>query len=143
MGMLMRFDPFWEFGRLGDMLFEGRRARSMPIDAFRKGDEFRVYVDLPGVEADSIELTIEKNVLTVVAERHWHNEDVDTLVCERPQGTFTRQLFLGDNLDVDRLEATYRNGVLRLRIPVAESAKPKRIDVKAADKSEAVTANVA
>lgn len=141
--MLMRFDPFWESDRRSDRFFEGRRPRSMPMDAFRKGDEFRVYFDLPGVDPDSIDLTVEKNVLTIKAERRWDSEDVEMVVCERPQGDFTRQLLLGDGLDAEKLEASYDKGVLRLRIPVAESAKPKRIEVKAADKTQAINANAA
>jgi HSP20 family protein len=109
------------------------------MDAFRKGDEFHVGFDLPGVEASSIELTMEKNVLTLRAERHWRGDGAETLVCERPQGTFTRQLFLGESLDADHIEASYQNGVLWLRIPVLESAKPRQVPVNATDKAEAIT----
>ena len=99
--------------------------------------------DLPGVDPSSIELTVEKNVLTVKAERHWTGEGAETLVCERPQGTFTRQLFLGDSLDAQHIEATYENGVLWLRIPVLESAKPRQIPVNANDRAETITAGTA
>src|SRR6516165_8619997 len=99
--MLMRFDPFRDFDRLTDQLAEGRRARTVPMDAYRLGDEFHVNFDLPGVDPSSIELTVEKNVLTVKAERHWSGEGAETLVWERPQGTFTRQLFLGESLDAE------------------------------------------
>ena len=137
--MLMRFDTFRDFDRLTDQLLEGRRARIVPMDAYRLGDEFHVNFDLPGVAPSSIELTVEKNVLTVKAERHWSGEGAETLVCERPQGTFTRQLFLGDSLDAQHIEASYQNGVLCLRIPVLASAKPRQIPVKAIDKAETIT----
>jgi HSP20 family protein len=136
--MLMRFDPFRDFDRLSDQLFEGRRTRTVPMDAYRLGDDFHVDFDLPGVDPSSIELTVEKNVLTVTAERHWSGEGTEILVCERLQGTFTRQLFLGDSLDAEHIEASYQNGVLSLRIPVLESAKPRQIPVNATDKPEAI-----
>ena len=141
--MLMRFDTFREFDRLADQLLEGRRARIVPMDAYRLGDEFHVNFDLPGVDPSSIELTVEKNVLTVKAERHWNAEGAETLVCERPQGTFTRQLFLGDSLDAQHIEASYQNGVLWLRIPVLESAKPRQIHVNATDRAETITTGTA
>lgn len=134
--MLMRFDPFDELDRLFGPV---RTTRTMPLDAYRKGEAFHVDVDLPGVRPESIEVTVEKNVLTVRAERHWSDEQAKTVVCERPQGTFTRQLFLGDGLDTAGVQASYENGVLRLRIPVAEEAKPRRVEVNASSKAEAIT----
>jgi HSP20 family protein len=102
----------------------------MPIDAYRKGDDFVVLFDLPGVDASSINLTVERNVLTVHAERSRPADDeVEMLIGERPQGTFSRQLFLGETLDTDRLTADYTNGVLRLHLPVREQAKPRRVDI--------------
>lgn len=129
--MLMRTDPFRELDRLAQQAFgTPTRPAAMPIDAFRKGEKFVVQFDLPGVEADSIDLTVEKNVLTVHAERRRANEEgVELVVGERPHGTFSRQLFLGDTLDTDRLSAEYTDGVLTLRIPVAERAKPRRVPV--------------
>ena len=125
--MLMRFDPFRELDRLTTQTF---RAPSMPMDAYRRGHEFFVHFDLPGIDADSLDLTIEKNVVTVKAERAWPREQGDdVVVAERPQGTFSRQLFLGDNLDAEQLRASYDNGVLTLTIPVAEKAKPRRVEV--------------
>ena len=133
MSTLMRFDPFRDFDRLAEqMMLGGGRGgpRSFPMDAYRRGDQFFVHLDLPGVQADSIELTAENNVLTVSAERRFESEEVDQVLSrERPQGEFTRQLILGENLDVDRIEANYENGVLTLVIPVAEQAKPRRITV--------------
>jgi HSP20 family protein len=137
--MLIRFDPFREFDRLSDQLLEGRRARTVPMDAYRVDDEFHVNFDLPGVDPSSIELTVEKNVLTVKAERYWNVEGAEPLVSERPQGTFTRQLFLGDSLDAEHIEASYQNGVLWLQIPVLASAKPRQIRVNATDKAETIT----
>jgi HSP20 family protein len=130
----IRFDPFRDFDRLmSEQLFgSGGRGspRSFPMDAYRRGEEFHVELDLPGVEPDAIELTVEQNVLTVRAERRYEPEEEDEiLVNERPQGTFSRQLFLGENLDANNLSAEYVNGVLRLTIPVAERAKPRRIEI--------------
>ena len=129
--MLMRSDPFGELDRLTDQLFRSPRvAAAMPIDAYRSGDEFVVHFDLPGVAPDSIDLTIEKSALRVTATRKWSREDgTEVVVSERPQGTFSRQLFLGDNLDTDRIEASYDNGVLTVRLPVADRAKPRKIEV--------------
>jgi HSP20 family protein len=105
----------------------------MPIDAFRNGEEFVVQFDLPGVSADTIELTVEKNVLTVHAERRRSEGDgVELLVGERPHGTFSRQLFLGETLDADRIDAAYADGVLTLRLPIAERAKPRRVPIAGA-----------
>jgi HSP20 family protein len=100
------------------------------MDAYRRGDEFFVHLDLPGVDSDSIELTAEENVLTISAERRFDSEEGDQLlVRERPTGQFTRQLLLGTNLDSEGIDATYEDGVLTLKIPVAEAAKPRRIEI--------------
>jgi HSP20 family protein len=127
----MRTDPFRELDRLTEQVMGTRsRPAAMPIDAYRKGDSFLVEFDLPGVDANSIELTVERNVLTVHAERARADAgDVEMIISERPQGTFSRQLFLGETLDADKLEASYNAGVLKLRIPVAERAKPRRVAV--------------
>ncbi len=135
---LVRSDPFRELDRLAQQLWanDGRSrsaAFSIPMDAFRKGEVFLVQIDLPGVRSEDIELTVEDNVLTVRAERPspTSSDGVETLVAERPYGTFTRQMFLGDNLDVEHIEASYDSGVLTLSIPVAAHAKPRRIAVGA------------
>ena len=126
--MLMRFDPFRELDRLTEWPTNG--PRFMPIDAYRQGDHFFVHFDLPGVDPERIELTVEKNVLNVSAERSWRPTDGEELVVsERPQGTFSRQLFLGETLDSERIEASCDNGVLTLRIPVAEAAKPRKVSI--------------
>ena len=129
--MLMRTDPFRDLDRLTQQVFgTAARPAAMPIDAYRRGEEFIVELDLPGVQADSIDLTVEKNVLTVHAERRRDETDgVELLVGERPQGTFSRQLFLGDTLDTDTIQADYVDGVLTLRLPVAERAKPRRVEI--------------
>lgn len=129
--MLMRSDPFREFDRLAEQVL-GTRARPavMPLDAYRQGDRFVVHFDLPGVDQSSIELTIEKNVLTVSAERQWQaDEGTQVVASERPQGSFRRQLFLGEGLDTERVEARYDNGVLTVTLPVAEQAKPRKVEI--------------
>jgi HSP20 family protein len=106
---------------------------AMPIDAYRKGDDFVIHFDLPGISPDDIDLSVEKNVLTLKAVRKRpEHEGAEWLVRERPQGTFSRSLFLGDSLDTDHLEATFADGVLTVRVPVAEKAKPRRIQVTTA-----------
>jgi len=105
------------------------RPAVMPMDAWREGSEFVVEFDLPGVNADSLDLDIERNVVTVRAERPRINPDQEMLASERPRGLFSRQLVLGDNLDTEKVDATYEGGVLRLRIPVAEKAKPRKIQI--------------
>jgi HSP20 family protein len=133
--MLMRTDPFREFDRLTQqMLGTAARPVAMPMDAYRKGDTFYVQFDLPGVKTDSIDLTVEQNVLTVRAQRPGLDvDDVEPIVTERPAGSFTRQVFLGETLDTDRLAADYTAGVLTLTIPVREAAKPRRVEVTTQD----------
>ena len=135
--MLMRTDPFRDFDRLTQQVFgTPTRPAAMPIDAYRKGDDFVVQFDLPGVDAASIDLTVEKNVLTVHAERkRADDESVELLVGERPHGTFSRQLFLGETLDADRIGADYADGVLTIRLPIAEKAKPRRVEINVEDRS--------
>ena len=132
--MLMRFDPFRELDRVAQQAFGAvDRSRVAPMDAYRHGDIFTVRLDLPGVDPKSIDLTVEKNVLAVSAERSWQPADGDqVVVAERSHGRFTRQLFLGESLDTDHIEANYTDGVLTLTIPVAAQAKPRRIEIGAA-----------
>jgi HSP20 family protein len=137
--MLMRTDPFRDLDRLAQQLVGSSgpgtwsRPSAMAMDAYRAGDEFVVMFDLPGVPPDAIEVDVERNVLTVKAERRptVHADDVEMQVAERPLGVFSRQLFLGENLDTENIHAEYEAGVLSLRIPVAEQAKPRKIEVKA------------
>ena len=134
--MLMRTDPFREFDRLAQQFLGGTagtwsKPSPMPMDAYRAGDEFVVSFDLPGVDPTAIELDVERNVLTVKAERRpvANGDDVQMHVSERPLGVFSRQLFLGETLDTEHIKADYDAGVLTLRIPVAEQAKPRRIAI--------------
>jgi HSP20 family protein len=129
--MLMRTDPFRDFDRLTEAV-SGTRARpaAMPMDAYREDAAFVVHLDLPGVAADSIDLTVEQNVLTIHAERKPPVDDAaERVVAERAYGVFSRQLFLGETLDTDQLTAEYDAGVLTLKIPVAEKAKPRKVEI--------------
>jgi HSP20 family protein len=131
--MLMRTDPFRELDRLSQQLFgaNGTPARPavMPMDAWRDGDTFHVEFDLPGINPDSIDLDVERNVVTVKAERPPRASDAELIAAERPRGVFSRQLILGDNLDTENITASYNTGVLTLQIPVAEQAKPRKINI--------------
>jgi HSP20 family protein len=128
--MLMRTDPFRELDRFTQQaLGTAARPAVMPMDAWREGDVFFVEFDLPGIDQDSLDLDIERNVVTVRAERPAVDPNREMLATERPRGIFSRQLVLGENLDIDRIEASYHEGVLRLRIPVAERAKPRKITI--------------
>ena len=129
--VLMRTDPFRELDRLTEAMFGTQsRPASMPMDAYRQGDHFVIALDLPGVDVDSIDMTVEQNVLTIHAERRpMMADDAERVVGERTYGTFSRQLFLGETLDADRLTADYDDGVLTVRIPVAEQAKPRKIEI--------------
>jgi HSP20 family protein len=136
--MLMRTDPFRDLDRLTQqVLGTAARPAAMPMDAYRKGDTFFVHFDLPGVQADSIDLQVEQNVLTVRAERMpIQPEGAQMIVAERPLGTFTRQVFLGQTLDAEHIEADYSTGVLTLRIPIHEAAKPRSIQVTSSDEKQ-------
>jgi HSP20 family protein len=133
MTMLMRTDPFRELDRLTQQIFgaDGTPARPsvMPMDAWRDGDTFHVEFDLPGVDPKSIDLDVERNVVTVIAERPIRASDAELIAAERPRGVFSRQLVLGDNLDTNQISASYDAGVLALQIPVAEEAKPRKISI--------------
>jgi HSP20 family protein len=128
--MLMRTDPFRDFDRFTrPMSGTASRPSVMPMDAWRDGTSFVVDFDLPGIDADSLDLDIERNVVTVRAERPEIDPGREMLASERPRGVFSRQLVLGDNLDTEKIEASYDTGVLTLRIPVAEKAKPRKITI--------------
>lgn len=129
-------EPFREFDRLATDLLRGGTSRSVPMDAYRRGDEIFVHLDLPGVDPGSIDLTVERNVLNVTARRAFDRSEIDQVIlAERPQGVFQRQIFLGDGLDIDELQADYDGGVLLLRIPVHEAARPRRIPIAVGDGS--------
>jgi HSP20 family protein len=132
--MLMRTDPFRELDRLAQQVL-GTTARPavMPMDAWREGDEFVVQFDLPGVTAESVDLDVDGNVLTVKAERRLPTgENTELVASERPRGVFSRQLLLGDNVDTEHVQASYDAGVLTLKIPIAEKAKPRKIEIVSA-----------
>jgi HSP20 family protein len=132
--VFMRTDPFGELDRLSQQVF-GTAARPavMPMDAWRDGDRFVIEFDLPGVDPGSIDLDVERNVLTVRADRPMRELTGEQLAAERPRGVFSRQLILGDNLDLDQISAGYRDGVLTLKVPVAERAKPRKISIEVSD----------
>jgi HSP20 family protein len=135
--MLMRTDPFRDLDRLTQQVF-GTAARPafMPMDAWRSGDVFHIEFDLPGVSTDSIDLDVERNVLTVRAERaQANNEESELIAAERPRGVFSRQVILCDNLNLDAVQASYNDGVLHLTVPVAEKAKPRKISVESSSGS--------
>lgn len=138
--MLMRFDPFRELDRLAQQTSGASHRPVLAMDAYRHGDQFVVHFDMPGVDPSTIELTVEKNVLTLSAERSWQPAEGDqVVVAERPQGRFSRQLFLGEGLDPDRIEANCDHGVLTLTIPVAERAKPRKVTVgSSSERPEAI-----
>ncbi|MUL78531.1 Hsp20/alpha crystallin family protein [Mycolicibacterium sp. CBMA 226] len=137
--MLLRTDPFRDLDRFTqEVLGTAARPAAMPMDAWRDGDEFHVEFDLPGINADSLDLDIENNVVTVRAERAPVDSSREMLAAERPRGVFSRQLVLGNNLDTGRITADYRDGVLRLVIPVAERAKPRKITVSRSANAKAI-----
>ncbi|MFG2651442.1 Hsp20/alpha crystallin family protein [Streptomyces sp. NPDC048436] len=132
--MLMRTDPFRELDRLAQQLIgpgTASRPSAMAMDAYRDGDEYVVAFDLPGVTAEAIDIDVERNMLTVKAERRpvAKSEHVQMELSERPLGVFSRQIVLADTLDTERIEADYDAGVLTLRIPIAERAKPRKISI--------------
>src|SRR6201991_992258 len=128
---LMRFDPFRELDRLADQALAGARtARTLPMEALRCGDEFIVSIDVPGTQAKDIDLTVERNVVEITTRRRPIRQEGDeVIVDERPQGEFRRQLFLGDNLDPNKLTAVCDHGVLTLTIPVSEESKPRKVAI--------------
>ena len=135
--LLRNTDPFRDLDRLTQQLLgTTNRPMVMPMDAWREGDRFVIEFDLPGVNPESIDLDVERNVLTVSAERASRNGDWEMLASERPRGRFSRQLVLGDNLDLERIEAGYESGVVRLTVPVAEKAKPRKIKLQTGSDTE-------
>ena len=140
MSVLTTFDPFFrDFDRLTR---RGQGPRFMPADAYRRDDAFVVNFDLPGVDPASVEVTVDKNVLSVEAERRWSPEEGDRVVLsERPQGRYERKLYLSDNLNTEAIEASYDNGVLSLHIPVSEAAKPRKVQVSSRAQHEVIPAS--
>jgi HSP20 family protein len=140
--MLMRTDPFRELDRLSQQLLgavgTAARPSAMAMDAWRAGEEFIVEFDLPGVDPGSVDLDVERNVLTVRAERVPLGGDREVLAAERPRGVFSRQLILGDTLDTEQVQASYDRGVLTVRIPVAQKARPRKIEITRASNDQHV-----
>ena len=139
--MLTRFDPLVDLERIGSELFGpiARWSTAMPLDAFRHEDSWTVRVDLPGVDPSTVDLTVDRNVLRIEATRNWQPGEGDqVLAIERPRGTFTRQLMLGEDLDPGAISADYRDGVLTVTLPVAEAAKPKKVAITTSGPSSVV-----
>jgi len=137
--MLLQNSPFRDFDSLFDLATSGSRTagRAMPMDAYRRDDNVWVHIDLPGVAADSIDISVERNVLTVTAERSTARQEGDRFyLSERHSGTFRRQVNLGDGLDAETIEADYHDGVLTLRVPVAQKAKPRKIEVRSGETAD-------
>ncbi|CAM2833539.1 Hsp20/alpha crystallin family protein [Streptomyces albus] len=141
--MLMRIDPFRELDRLTQQFFGNQpgtwsRPSAMPMDAYREGDQYVITLDLPGVSPDAIDIDVERNMLTVKAERRpsARGEDVQMELSERPLGVFSRQVMLADTLDTEHIDADYEAGVLTLRIPIAERAKPRKIEIGRSGRKE-------
>jgi HSP20 family protein len=140
--MLMRTDPFRELDRLTRQVLGNTALPSaMPLEAWRQDGEFVVEFDLPGVDPETIDVGVERNVLTVRAERRTHRpEQAEVVADERAQGAFTRELILGDALDTDKIQANYEDGVLTLHVPVAEEAKPRKIAIQAGESKKEINA---
>ncbi|WP_326647857.1 MULTISPECIES: Hsp20/alpha crystallin family protein [unclassified Streptomyces] len=140
--MLMHTDPFRELDRLTQQAFGTRSCPTvMPMEAYRAGDDFVVHFDIPGVDPETVDVDVDRNVLTVRAERRSPAPDgAELIAAERPTGTCSRQLFLGDSLDTERIDAAYDAGVLTLRIPVAEQAKPRKIQISGGESPKQIDA---
>jgi HSP20 family protein len=138
--MAISYDPFREFDQLAQQLLSGGRSpRSFPMDAYKRGDDFFVHLDLPGVDPESIDITVEGSNLTISAERRFSQHDDDQIVVsERPQGRFSRELRVGTQIDSDAIEANYDDGVLTLRLPVAAQAKPRRVEVRSSGQQKTI-----
>jgi HSP20 family protein len=141
--MATRFDPFQELDRLvGQFMASDRSAATMPMDLYRSGDHYVIHVDLPGADPGTIDVNVEDRTLTIRAERTPHTEqDVQWLAKERPVGTYARQLTVGRGLALDAISATYADGVLTLTVPVAEEAKPRRIEVQHGEDARQISAS--
>ncbi|MER6575626.1 Hsp20/alpha crystallin family protein [Nonomuraea sp. NPDC001023] len=137
--LLTSIDPFFQeferqFNRLARQTFDNGSAATMPMDGLRRDDDVVLRFDLPGIDPDSIEVTVDRGVLTVSARREEEIAENERLfVRERPMGTFTRRVYLSEHLDSDRIDAGYANGVLTVRIPVLERAKPRKVEIRRND----------
>ena len=134
---LMGFDAFRDVDRAVDQAMgANRRTRAVPLEAFRRGDQYIVVADVPGTDAKDVDVRVERNVVTITVRRRpeFGPDDV-VLIDERPRGKFVRQLFLGDSLDSSRLTADFGNGVLTLRVPVDESSMPRQVEISSSPSS--------
>lgn len=143
--MVVTFDPFRDFDRLAERMLStaadmSQTMRTMPVDLFRSGDHYVLHCDLPGVDPGSVDVNLDGRVLTIRAQRSPRRDDVEWLTRERPVGTFVRQLTLGAGLDLERIDATFADGVLTLTLPVAAEARPRRIDVAFSSTSHGASA---
>jgi len=145
--MMLTFEPLVrDLDRLTQQLWGNTvgtaiRPTVAPTDVWRDGDKFVAELDLPGINPDSIDITVDRDALTVRAERpHPGDEGREWVAAERPHGVFSRQLFLGDQLETDKISADYHNGVLRLTVPVAEHAKPRKIAIQSSAAKQAISA---
>jgi HSP20 family protein len=129
--MLQRYDAGRDLDRITTRVFDtATRSSGCRLDAHRDGDTFFIDIDLPGVDPASIDVTVDRKVLTIRAERkRVEKEGRQFVVAERQMGTFSRQVFLSETLDTDRLEPRYDNGVLTLSIPITEKAKPRKFEI--------------
>ena len=140
--LLTSFDPFVEFDRLARRTFGAGHwtatvRPAMPMDVIRGKDEVQLRFDLPGVDADSIDVTVDRGVLTVSAKRTEETSEGEKLITrERVTGSFTRRLSLGDTLDSDKIEAAFAEGVLTVRLPLAATAQPRKIEISTDSKKE-------
>jgi HSP20 family protein len=143
--MILRLDPFLDFDRVTQQLRRSHRQPSiMPMDAYRDGERIVVRLDVPGVEPNSLDVTLDRNVLSVAAARYWQPaETQQVLAAERPTGRFQRQIQLGDRLDPDKVEARYDRGVLTVTIPIADTAKPRHVEINSASHTKAIEAPAA
>src|SRR5437660_6067688 len=141
--MLSRFDPFRDFDRVFERPWGPTRQPTMPIDAYRRGETYVVKVDLPGFDPATIDVTAERDVLSIRAERRWEPvEGDDVVAAERTHGQFARQLFLGEGLDTDNIHASYDNGVLMITIPLSDRAKPRKVEVtQSGDRQQSIEAH--
>lgn len=146
---MLRFDPFGDLDALTRSLLTGqtgsdRSPRFMPMDLYKVEDHYVLTADLPGVDPGSIDVSVDNGTLTLTAHRTAQPEDsVHWLANERFFGSYRRQLSLGEGIDNSRISATYENGVLSVSIPLAERAKPRRIEVTSAGGKKSIQASTA
>jgi HSP20 family protein len=137
------FDPLLTLDRMLSRMSSGYQGGSSqmvpPMDVYRRGDEFVVELDIPGVDPSSIDITVERNMLTAAGELHPRHDDADELlVCERPHARFRRQVYLGESLDTENIRASYENGVLRVTIPVSREQQSRRITVQGSESGQSI-----